>query len=727
MARENRKNAKTGLSRLRIILVVAIVLIVIGVSAYGLMLSTHPSSSTTTSGKTGTSTSLTSSQSTTSSTSYPNTLTWETPSTVDFLDPQVSYTAFSYSVLQNVYEPLLWYNGSCASCIIPWLAQNYTVSSDLKTYDFTLRSGITFADGELLNSTAVYFSFNRLLMEDGSTTLSHGTQASFILQQLLNRSLSTTLCGCVQNYNSSYENSVLGQDFVQITGALTFALQVQNPNLAFQYMLGDIGSDIVAPIYVMQNDLGVWNQSASGYSLPYRSLKGNESEMMFEYFADELATCNSGATPKGCGATYLDESSGGSLAGTGPYTLASFDQSSNEIVLKANPSYWGAPYQYLGDRKTVPKISTIDINYVPQQSTRLLDLKNAADSGQALTVDIEPDHLYDIANRNAWLSNGTLSSIIPGVSLYGPFGSFYTYFDAFSMNVTNPITGTLFSFQPFADLRFRLAFADSVNMSQINEGINNGLGQVAQNVVPPGLPPEGSSNSSIKPVYAYNTTAVQSLLLNAMLHPITRFTFVNGTSAPTGLFNNAFGCSSLAKNGQCLNPVRQTVTLTFYTGDTVDQTIFEEIASVVNNISSTYNMGLTVTVTPEPFGFMSTQGFSDELYMYMIGGWGDDYPWVTDFLGPMFAPGQTYPLSDGWNVSGFATLYNKATEASAAGNVSALIAASDEMNSLANQEVMYLWTFNPDSFFAITSNVQGFYFNPSLEQVPTGFYFASLY
>jgi ABC-type transport system substrate-binding protein len=712
---------RTGL---KIALALAIGLIVIAGSVYGVIVGTHlgPSSSST---KTSTNTSI--SSSTTTSTTYPNTLTWETPETVDYLDPQVSYIAYSYSILQNVYEPLLWYNGTCASCLIPWLAQNYTVSSDLKTYDFTLRSGITFADGEPLNSTAVYFSFNRLLIEDGSTPLSHGTQASFILQQLLDRSLSTTLCGCVQNYSNSYENNVLGENFVRITRPLSFTLQVQNPNLAFEYMLGDIGSDIVAPMYVMQKDVGLWNQSSTGYSLPYPTLNGNESQMILQYFADELSTCNSGTTPKGCGTTYLDESSTGSLAATGPYTIASFDQSTNDVVLRSNPTYWGGPYQYLGGGKISPKIATVDINYVPEQSTRVLDLKNAAASGQALTADVEPDHLYDVADRNEWLSNHTLSSVIPGVNIYGPYGSFYTYFDAFSINVTNPITGSYYSFQPFADLRFRLAFADSVNMTEINDEINNGLGQVAQNVVPPGLPPAGSYNSSIQPTYGFSPVEAQHLLLDAMFHPTTKFTFVNGTAAPAGVFNNTFGCPSLDQNSECASPVRQSVTLTFYTGDTVDETIFQQVASVINNISSTYNMGLTVTVTPEPFGFMSTQGFSDELYMYMIGGWGDDYPWVTDFLGPMFAPGQIYPLSDGWNITEMGTLYNQAIAASATGNLSELLIATYEMNSLANQKVMYLWTFYPESFFAITSTVGGFYFNPSLAQEPTGFYFAALY
>lgn len=731
----------------KIVIVSGIVLVIVFAAVVGFLASgfgksstqssptsTESSSTTTSAGPLETSrTSMTMSASafTTSNASttqnIPSTMIWETPNTVDYLDPHVSYTAFGYSILQNVYEPLLWYNQSCpSSCVIPWLAKNYTVSSDLRTYNFTLRSGITFADGEPLNSTAVYFSFNRLLVEDGSTPVSHGTQASFILQQLLNTSLSTTLCGCTQSYNENYVDSVLSQNFVQITGPLSFTLHVANPNFAVEYMLGDIGSDIIAPDYVMRSDLATWSSNASGYTLPFPSISGNSTQSIREYLIDEASTCNAGSTPTGCGTTYLDGSYNGSLAGSGPYEIKSFDQSRNDIVLSANPHYWGGPYSTF---KIHPSIGTIEINYVPEQTTRLLDLRSAAQSGSAMTVDVEPDHIYDVANRNAWQDNHTLVSTIPGVSIYGPFTSYYTYFDAFSMNVTNVITGQFERFQPFADLRFRLAFADAVNMSDINEAVNNGLGQVAYNLIPPGLPPAGSYNSSLRPIYGYNLTAVQNLLVSAMLHPLTHFTFFNGTAAPNGVFNNTFGCPSLgsANNNKCSNPVHQTITLTYYIGDTVDEAIFSQIASVVNNVSLTYNMGLTVTVMPEPFGYMSTLGFSDKLYMYMIGGWGDDYPWVTDFLGPMYAPGQIYSISDGWNITEMGTLYASALNASARGDTRTLVQVTNEMNALANREVMYLWTFNPDAYSVMTSNLHGFFFNPALAQEPTGFYFASLY
>ena len=184
----------------------------------------------------------------------PQTLTYETLQTIQYLDPHVSYDIFGASIEQNVYEPLLWFTGSNGQAVVPWLAQNYSVSPDGKTASFNLRSGIKFADGETLNSSAVYFSYNRLLIMDGSAPVGHGTQASWILQQLLNTSLSTTLC-CTQTYGSAYVNAVLAQNFVEVTGPLTLTLHIMNPNSALPFLLANLWANIVAPDYTMQQDI----------------------------------------------------------------------------------------------------------------------------------------------------------------------------------------------------------------------------------------------------------------------------------------------------------------------------------------------------------------------------------------------------------------------------------------------------------------------------------------
>jgi ABC-type transport system substrate-binding protein len=707
----------------------AVLAILIIAVVAGIVLTSKGSSSSTSSSSTGSGTSTGSS---TGSGAVPTTLSYESAETIQYLDPAVSYYSYDYNIMQNVYEPILWYNQANATDVIPWLAQSYTGNPAGTQYQFTLRSGIKFADGEQLNSSAVWFAITRALINDGSSPVGHGTQSGWLIQQLSNQSLSTFFNGA-QTYGNSYVQAWLKANFIQATGTLTFNVNLMNPNVAFPYLFANPIVDPVAPGYVMTHDLALWTAASAGYNLPFKTLSGNFTTKSTQYFDDLSATCNSGSTPAGCAATYLNTAAQGSQAGTGPYTITSDDTSTNTITLQANPSYWGGPYQSMtpAGQKIAAQIKTVVFKFVPDQTTREIDVQNAAKSNQAMAIDVESTNLYDVAAKSSWLSSGTLNSTIPGVSLYGPYPFLGVTFDPFSQNVTSPLTGAYYSFQPFADVRMRMAFADAVNMT--SEWISNAdkLGQVAPNVIPPGLPPAGSFNASITPTYSYSPDHAASLLLLAMQSPVRVFHFTNGTLAPAGLFNNTFGCVTLT-NGKCANPVPQTIQLTYATGDTSDEAIMNDIAGTINNVSTTYNMGLTVSVQPLPAGQELTEAFSvpNHLYMYAFG-WIDDYPWVLDFTGNMLAYPGTYPGGDGMNFPAITNLYHESLNASSSGDLKALISFSDQMNTLSNQEVMYLWTFDNVNFVTMTSNVHGLFWNSNLGSAAANGvgpeYFASLY
>jgi hypothetical protein len=598
----------------------------------------------------------------------------------------------------------MWYAPSSSTTAVPWLAQSFSVASNGLSATVNLQHGVHFADNDLLNSSAVYFSLNRLLILDGSTPNSHGSQASWILQQLLDKSLSTFFSG-PQPYSAGWVKQVLEENFVEITGPFTFTLHIQHPTAALTNLFAGEWSAIVDPMYVMPKEVSLWNYQH--YTLPYYPLSGSEMQMMTEYFYDEAATCNVGITPNGCGATYLDSPTGGSRAGTGPYLLQSFNPSTDDLVLAANPHYWGGPLALVKQQ-----IQTVDINYVPAEAQRVSDLKVAAGSGFAMYVDVQ--NPPDVIDQNAWLNNNQFVSSISGVTLYGPFiPSYFTTFDPFVTNVTNPNTNTYYKFQPFADFRWRLAFADAVNLAQINLQYNDKLALVAQNAIPPGLPPSGAYNPSIAPVYTYDLNSVTNQLSAACMAPITSFTDVNGNPLSAGTIDNS--CADA-------NASKATINLVSGTGDSADAAIMAKIATNVQNALNNLGYGgITVTATQIGLTTLEGQAFSHHLYFYSLG-WLEDYPWVLDFLTPIYGPGSVYPQADGWNTNAMRTLENQAVSADASGNIPALIAASNAMNTLANKQIMYLWTFYPEGFWAITSNVHGVFENPSL----SGLYFATL-
>jgi peptide/nickel transport system substrate-binding protein len=84
---------------------------------------------------------------------------------IDFLDPGLSYTVEGWSIMWNVYLPLLGYkhvNGPDGATIVPYLAQDLPkVTDGGKTYTLTLRKGIKYSDGTPVKASDFKASIER--------------------------------------------------------------------------------------------------------------------------------------------------------------------------------------------------------------------------------------------------------------------------------------------------------------------------------------------------------------------------------------------------------------------------------------------------------------------------------------------------------------------------------------------------------------------------------------
>lgn len=83
-------------------------------------------------------------------------------------DPQRAFEPTAAIVDRGIYDTLLTYRGSDVAHPVPLLARSYTVSKDAKTFVFTLRRDVRFADGTPLTSADVVFSFRRLINLKGN-------------------------------------------------------------------------------------------------------------------------------------------------------------------------------------------------------------------------------------------------------------------------------------------------------------------------------------------------------------------------------------------------------------------------------------------------------------------------------------------------------------------------------------------------------------------------------
>ncbi|TXR50568.1 ABC transporter substrate-binding protein [Phyllobacterium endophyticum] len=88
------------------------------------------------------------------------TLVWGVETDPATLNPQLNGQDKTKLLLRNTYESLL--ARTADGGYVPWLANEYRISDDGKTYTFTLRDGVTFTDGEKFDAAAIVINFTRL-------------------------------------------------------------------------------------------------------------------------------------------------------------------------------------------------------------------------------------------------------------------------------------------------------------------------------------------------------------------------------------------------------------------------------------------------------------------------------------------------------------------------------------------------------------------------------------
>lgn len=605
--------------------------------------------------------------------------------TAQYLDPHVSYYQFDYWILQNTVETLLWYNGSSATDIVPWLVESMPTEvsgSNKLVWEFKLRPDIKFQDGTPLNSTAVWFSFNRLLMKDGTsgspTKPRHGSQAAWIIQQILDPEIAYALSGkgsigYKNDWNKTFVKAVLNQNFVEIVDNLKFRLHLQTPTSQLPYLLSGEWAAVISPSSVIPKDYafydaGTWDKNYTNYF----------------------------AVVAGKGNSYYCVPTQGWKIGSGPFSLESFSATTHNWVLKKNPDYWGGPPFAL---KVYPDNMVSEVDYIYQESfaTRLLDLQ----AGTVTGIATPADQLYSVIDRTSWETDRTATSIISGNTFYGPFATFVCDWLNFCTNVTDA-AGNLLSFQPFADKRLRLAVAYSVNLTDANLYVMNGLYKVANGLLPPNTAPAGAYNASLTVPWKFDLKKAAELIVDAMEHPMTSFTNFDGTPIAPGVVDNSFGPDNT-----------KTIELGVPSGATDYQKIWTAIATNLNSIAVQNDTGLTFTVKPVATGQLYSLAEEHRIYAYW-GGWMADYNHVLDWLGPMYVSTQSYFSWNLWNITSLDNLYLDAVDADAAGNVAQLVQITNQMNRIANEGAYYFWMFYEGDYFIRSSFLKGWYYCPAL-------------
>jgi peptide/nickel transport system substrate-binding protein len=577
-----------------------------------------------------------------------DTLVWDIAAGPQYVDPVMGTAAqANVMVVQNVYERLVWYDRANMQPI-PWLATGWEVKDGGKRYVFKLRKGIRFHDGTEFDAKAVKWSFDRAVLIDDPTGIGSffptGTAAPGILKGAWEFSKAF---GAGKDYSQSAVDRYLAAGAVRVIDPTTVEFNLAQPYAAFITDLATFMGSIVSPSFALAH----WTKPtdpAKGF-IPGVTAGQRDEWMLYH------------------------------AAGTGPYKLESFDKATANVVLKANPAYWGGP---AGTIK--PKLQTVIVRATLDQATRLLNLR--ADSVDI--ADISTAAIFDVIDKKKWLGEGKIEPIIPGVSVPGQFPWLTVYFAKMNLKIKNP-DGTLAAFQPFQDVRVRKAFASALDTADIRKNVFNGFAEA----MTWGLTPaQFGYDPNVKVSYAFNLDQAKRLLLDA------------GKDLGFG-------------------PDRpRDMTVIYNAAAPWQGYIATQVAANIGAL----NVGLKLDVKPLSFSeYVNSwrsqlSGFSIHSSFSLTA---DPNSWLSAFgTGAGF-----WARTNSYNNPKADELYTKQFQALDPKRRAQLIS---ELMQTVNDDVIWVWigaataygqpTFNPN---VLRSSVKGFYYNPTYQ----GFYFAALW
>lgn len=538
------------------------------------------------------------------------------------LDPALSYDTVSYEIVDQIYQPLIYYNGTSTSNYYPVIAKyvpseanggiTYYDNNSYENITFYINTSIQFSNGDHVSAYDVWTSFARvLLFANNSAT------ASWILGQSLLPALS--IYGPFDtsfywiHHAITYDNS---------TQSVTFHLLSSNPvniTSSSQYS-SHLGG------FLSENGITYFDAYNYGTAaIFFQFLAGPTVSRIMD--ASWLSA--HGGSPGNDTATFAmfsNSSTSPSIVanwnqyvkntpmGTGPYYLSLYEPA-QEIIMKINPNYRqtqaGVSYGQL--------IPTIIIEYLTNQGTAIAQAQSGY--AQFATGAFTPD---ETPTAKKLVDSGAYTSeIVTQMDVF-----FWAY--NFDINVTGAKSLDSKFNAPasfFDSLSVRKAFSYAFNYSYWINEINTNLGVrfavTVSGILPPGIANYPANISNIGPAALGNYSLSKAA------------TYWNQTNYSKG-------------------STVYHITVVDNSGNIPTDTMTEVWASAISSITGGK---VIIDLVDIPFGELVTDtslggAGSNPMPIYYLG-WIDDYPAAADFTAPIIGPLGIYTYPDGLDPSVF--------------------------------------------------------------------------
>ena len=432
-----------------IVIVIVVVLVVAGVGGYYLTRSTSSSATCSTPLKTT------------------NPLKVDQPEAPDYLDPDTTFSTPGWAAVQQVYQGLVNYNKTSYTDFSPVLAKNWTTSADQMHWNFTLRSGVTFSNGDPYNAYVQWFSFYRSML------MNQGPQ--FILSQNfwypgLNYYSDPTQIANEETNLSSFLNTT---NFFQPSASEIAVMEASNQS--FQ----------VINASMIELNLGFGYLGDVSYAYLLASISSPNS-----YAVDPAFVQAHGGVVPDLDNAYLNSHT----LGTGFYTLSNYNPNGGGgYTLTPSASYWGtaAAKAEPWNNNLQPANTTVQIILQGDIPTVVNDLKTGVVASASFTYT--GPSTIDQVHGNPCIKVQLLPTV------YGSTAGAWWVF----MNQT---------VYPFSNLSVREAIVHAINYKQIITDAFGGYGSQWVGPVPPGYPDYNPQNL---PPYSYNLALAKQEIANS--------------------------------------------------------------------------------------------------------------------------------------------------------------------------------------------------------------------
>jgi len=524
----------------------------------------------------------------------------------DTLDPAFDYESAGLTVLQNVYDTLLWYKKDSPTEFIPMLAteipslENGGISSDGLTFTFKIRQGVKFHDGSDMTIEDVAYSFQRGLLQGGTQSpqwlfaeplLGVGT---LDVADLVDPALEDDPEGLVKadpaKLKAACETVVSKIVANAADNTVSFKLaQPWGPFLAL--LLGGWGS-IQSKAWSTAN--GGWDGSCDTWQKFY------------------------GRTPE----TLNQLPIGSAPMGTGAYIFQKWEPG-EQITLKANENYWLKEPLWEGGPGGPPAIKTVIIKTLSEFSTRLA----MQQAGDADWIQLGSSADWPVMDKLVGeVCDYQTGECTPSDTPEQPIKKIVNYTSAnrtdvfFNMKVNDDggnsfigsgaLDGNGIPANFFSDLHVRKAFAYCFDYDTYLNDVLQGEGVRSHTVMLPGM----LGYDEEAPIYTFDLAKCEEeFKLSRWKTEEVDVTDAEGKTSKATQFTPADdGPLSLWDIGFRL-------TMGFNTGSTQRQTIGEILQNSINQVNSKFV--IEVTALPWPT-FLSVQR-ARKLPMFTIG-------WIMD-------------------------------------------------------------------------------------------------